>query len=168
MVKQLLLPLAGVAAFIILVGLLVKNSGNINIPGLPTPAPASLETKTIKVDNTLVNVEVANTESSREKGLGGRNSLAENSGMLFVFDSKGVTVGFWMKDMLIPLDMIWISEGKVVKIDKNIPAPAAGIPDDKLTVYNPGQPVDYVLEVNAGFSDKNNIKVGDSVDLSSI
>lgn len=170
MIKQLLLPLAGVAAFIILVGLLVKNSGNINIPGLVTPVPTAtpLAKKTIKVGGTQIQVEIANTESSRELGLGGRSSLSENSGMLFVFDQKGITPGFWMKGMLIPLDLVWISGGKIVKIDKNAQPPAANTPDSSLSVYMPGQPVDYVLEVNGGFSDKNSLRTGASVDLSGI
>ena len=167
MVKQLLLPLAGVAAFIVLVGLLVKDSGNIKIPGVtPTTSPAA--EKIITVGETKLNVEIADTKSKREVGLGGRSTLDQNVGMLFVFDSKQVTPSFWMKDMLIPLDIIWISGGKVVKIDKNIQAPISGTPDSKLAIYNPGQPIDYVLEVNAGFSDTNNVKVGDSIDLSGI
>ena len=65
--------------------------------------------------------------------------------------------------MLIPLDIIWIGNGKIVKIDENVPAPVAGTSDSKLLNYSPGSPIDYVLEVNAGFSDKNNFKVGDLV-----
>lgn len=167
MVKQLLLPLAGVAAFIILVGLLVKDSGNIVIPGItPTPTPSAQ--KTITVGDTKLNVEIADTKAKRELGLGGRNNLSENTGMLFVFDSKQTIPSFWMKDMLIPLDIIWISKNKVIKIDKNVPAPVQGTSDSKLTIYNPGQPIDYVLEVNTGFSDANHITVGSSVDLSNI
>lgn len=167
MIKQLILPLAGVAAFIVLVGLLVKNSGNIVIPGLTTPSPAAvyLPKESIKIGDVIIQAEIANTETTRELGLGGRSSLAENSGMLFEFDTKGVSPNFWMKGMLIPLDIIWISGNKVVKIDKNIQAPAAGIPDSSLKVYSSGQPIDYVLEVNAGFSDKNDITAGSSFEF---
>jgi uncharacterized membrane protein (UPF0127 family) len=70
-----------------------------------------------------------------------------------------------MKEMLIPLDFIWISGTKIVKIDKNIQAPDANTPDVKLEKIKPDQPVDYVLEVNSGFSDANNIKVNDPVIL---
>lgn len=164
MVKSLLLPLAGVAAFIIVVGLLVQNSGNIVFPGA-TPS-ASLTKTTITVGGKTVNVEVAKTEATRELGLGGRTSLAADAGMLFVFDSKGISPGFWMKGMLFPLDIIWISGGKIVAIDKNIQAPAAGTPDENLVIYNAGVPIDYVLEVNAGYSANNGVKVGTLVDLS--
>ena len=64
--------------------------------------------------------------------------------------------------------MIWIADGKIVAINKNIPKPAPNTPDNQLKTYSPGQFIDRVLEVNAGFADKNKIKVGDSVDLSHI
>lgn len=164
MIKQLLLPLAAVAVFIVLVGLLVKNSGNISIPGIASPTPG-VQTQTIKVGGGDVNVEVAKTGQERELGLDGRDSLEDNHGMLFVFDSQNVTPSFWMKDMKFPLDIIWINDGKVVKVDKNVQPPKVGVQDSDLAIYSPGQPIDYVLEVNGGYSDKNNLKVGDSVNL---
>jgi uncharacterized membrane protein (UPF0127 family) len=146
---------------------LAKNQKlNLKLPKLPAATSISQpDLKTLKVANVALNIEIADTEEKRQKGLGGRKSLAEGSGMLFVFPQKQVFPSFWMKGMLIPLDMIWINKGFVVKIDKNVPAPAAETPDSKLPFYRPNSAVDYVLEVNAGFSDKNGIKIGDSVDL---
>ncbi len=160
MIKQLVLPLVAVAAFIVIVGLLVKNSANIALPGVPQ--------KTVTIGSKTINVEVAKTPDERTRGLSGRYSLGEENGMLFVFDAQNITPNFWMKGMLIPLDIIWINDGKIVKIDKNAEAPKENTPDQKLTIYAPGIPIDYVLEVNAGFSDKNNVKVGNSVDLAKI
>lgn len=157
-VKKMFLMLAGVAAFIVVVGLISKNKVTIN-----TSNTTSL--KTIKVGTVNLQVAVADTDATRKKGLGGVTNLPANQGMLFVFDKKTATPSFWMKGMLIPLDMIWIKEGRVVQIDANIPNPKAGTLDNQLKIYSPGQPVDYVLEVNAGFSDRNNIKVGDMVTL---
>jgi len=151
-IKQIFLPLVAVAVFIVAVGLFVKNSGK----------------KTVTIGNKTISVEVANTPESRKNGLSGTSALAEDNGMLFVFDSQDIMPSFWMKDMLIPLDIIWINDGKVVKIDKNVPAPAKDIPDSELKTHNPGQPIDYVLEVNSGFSDKNGVKAGDSVTLPSL
>jgi len=165
MIKQIVLPLFGVAAFIVLVGLFVKNSGNIKIPGL-TPEVPTLTKVDIKVGDKAVSVEVADTEAKRERGLSGRTSLDENSGMLFVFDSKHTVANFWMKGMLIPLDFLWIRDGKVIKIDKNIQPAATGTSDSDLKIYSPGQPIDYVLEMNAGYADKNGVKIETSVDLS--
>jgi len=159
MLKQLLLPLAAVAGFIVLVGLM--SQGKINLGGLAntaTPAPK----ETIKIGDTQIKVDIADTNEERAKGLGGITSLAEDEGMLFVFDKKDTTPSFWMKDMLIPLDIIWINDSKVVRIDKNIPN------SDQTKLYNPGTPIDYVIEVNAGFSDKKGLKVGDSAEGDSI
>ncbi len=91
--------------------------------------------------------------------------MADDYGMLFIFDSKKVSPSFWMKDTLIPLDIIWIRDNRVEKIDKDVPTPAPDTPDNKLPKYTSGRPVDYVLEVNAGFNQKNGIKVGDPLTL---
>ncbi len=173
MFKQIILPLLLVAAFIAGVGIFVKNSENIKLPGIPSPMPSISVQKTIKIDSNEISVEIADTQALRTKGLSGRLSLEENSGMLFIFDTEGgystqnITLVFWMKDMLIPIDIVWINDGKIVKIDANIEPPKEGTTDKDLLLYTPDQPVDYVLEVNAGFSAKKEIKVGDSVDLES-
>ena len=143
MIKQVLLPILGTVAFIIAVGLFVQKS---------KPATTPTSSPIVTIGEKTIKVTVAKTKEERSKGLSGTTSLEENNGMLFVFDPEASPT-FWMKDMLISIDIIWISDGKVVKIDKNVQI------DSK--TYNPGQPIDYVLEVNAGFSDKNNIKVGD-------
>jgi uncharacterized membrane protein (UPF0127 family) len=172
MVKQTLLPLAAVAIFIITVGLLVQNSSKINIPGINNFFTLSTTSKkTIKIGETSLQVENADTSDKRIKGLSDRKDLDKDSGMLFIFGTAGdespqnVTPAFWMKGMLFPLDIIWINDGKVVRIDKNIPAPSPNTPDSKLKTYTAGQPIDYVLEVNAGFTDQNNLKIGDGVDI---
>ena len=74
-----------------------------------------------------------------------------------------------MKGMLIPIDIIWINDGKVSLINENVPQPATpDVPESNLPSYSPKDPIDYVLEVMAGFSKENKIKVGDAVDLSGI
>lgn len=82
--------------------------------------------------------------------------------MLFVFDSDNVYATFWMKDMKFSIDILWIDDNKIVKIDKAIPAPVAGTQDNRLTLYSGGQSIDYVFEVKAGVSDKFGFEVGDS------
>jgi uncharacterized membrane protein (UPF0127 family) len=160
--------------FLAIVGLvgykLRSNFKNLNLNFLAksTPAPTVVPSKIIKIDNIDINVEVVNTEADREKGLSGRSSLGEKNGMLFSFEQKHISAIFWMKGMLFPLDIVWISDGKVVKIDKNAPSPKEGISDREMPTYSPGTLIDYVLEVNAGSADKNGIKVGSIVDLSKI
>ncbi len=168
--KHILWPIAGVVVFVIAVGFLTQKvqQGKLSFIGQINSTPIPSQQKQIKVKNTQVSVDIASTEKDREKGLGGRTSLGDNQGMLFVFPNKGTVPSFWMKDMLISIDIIWLKDGKVSKIDKNVPAPAPGTADDKLTIYNPNGAIDYVLEVNAGFSTKNNVLVGDPVDLTGI
>lgn len=157
--KQILLFILGAALFIVAVGLLTQRV-NKSAP------PAA--TKTISLGNTKVNAEIAKTEEVRRQGLSGRRTLGESSGMLFVFDRIPLVQSFWMKDMLIPLDIIWIQNSEVVQIDKNVQPPKKGTPDSALPLIVPKKPIDYVLEVNAGFTDKNGIVEGTPVDLSGI
>lgn len=168
MFKQIFLPLIAVVAFIALVGIFVQKSSSLTIPGFGTPQPTTSAYKSFSIGSTKIQVQLADTADKRSKGLSGTSKLDVDSGMLFVFDSKNVSPSFWMKDMLIPIDIIWISDGKIIKIDKNVPVPAKNTPDTKLKTYSAGKPIDYVLEVNAGFSDQNKIKVGDSVNSSGI
>lgn len=122
---------------------------------------------TILVKDKQVSVRIVQTPEEITKGLGGTEKLEENEGMLFIFPSQNIHPSFWMKDMVIDIDIIWIDDGKVVDISHNVPA-MPGTPESDLPLYTPSQNIDYVLEVPAGFSNKNNIQIGDSVDLSSI
>ena len=165
MIKKIILPLVGVALFIVAVGVLMQKTGFIP-SSQKSPSPKAQST--ITINNKTLNVDVVKTSEEREKGLSGRSTLDPNSGMVFIFDTKGPVPSFWMKGMLIPLDIIWIRDGKIIKIDKNVQIPAANTPDNKLKIYSPGKTINYVLEVNAGFSDTNLVKVGDSVTFSGI
>lgn len=123
----------------------------------------TLEKKTINVANQEVNVEIANTDASRTQGLSGREFLAEGSGLLFDFRSSSMKrPGFWMKDMRISIDIIWIDENKIVGIESDVPIPPA---DTELPVYYPPSDITHVLEVPAGWSVKNNIVIGETVSL---
>jgi len=115
----------------------------------------------VELAGQLVNVEVADDSQEMQRGLSGRESISEDEGMLFVY-SSGTVPGFWMKDMLMPIDIIWIRNGRVVAISEQV-QPEPGIPDDQLKIYNPGTQVDHVLEVQAGWSGKNGLKIGDEV-----
>lgn len=108
-----------------------------------------------------VTVELALDPYQWGKGLMFRDSLAPDSGMLFVFPTEEKR-SFWMKDTLIPLDILFISrDKKVVTIHKNV-APCTTLICPR---YTPTQGALYVLEVNAGFTDTYGIKEGDTVNL---
>lgn len=170
MFKQVFLPILGCIAFIIAIGIFTQSfsGGKVSFfPQKASPTVSSANTKIVKVKGSEVKVEIAKSEKERQKGLSERTSLEENSGMLFVFDSKNAKPTFWMKEMSFAIDIIWIKDNKITEIDKNA-KPEPGVADNKLQIYSPEKPVDYVLEVNAGYSDKNSLKVGDSVDLQEI
>ncbi len=120
-----------------------------------------LETKILKVNGTEFSVEMADTTLSRMKGLSGRDGLAENEGMFFVFDSPA-NQGFWMKDMKFPIDIIWVKGDKIVGFAENV-QPEPGKTVFGLKIYNSPEPVDRVLEVNAGTVAKYGFKAGDEV-----
>jgi len=94
------------------------------------------------------------------RGLGGRRNLPENRGLLFAYDGYYVPK-FWMKDMRFSIDIIWIKDKMVVGFEKNTPVSN----QNPLPTYQPKDFVNYVLEVNAGFVDKNQIKIGDRVEI---
>ncbi len=105
-------------------------------------------------------VEVADSSAEREQGLMNRESLAENSGMLFVFDSEGKH-SFWMKDTLIALDMIWInSDMEVVDVQGADPCVT-----EECEVYTPASEALYVLEINYGVAESLGIAKGSKAEL---
>ncbi len=149
--KKILLLILSTVLFITLLGLFTGKK-------LASPP----KTK-IHIGQTEISVEIADTASKRQKGLSERESLAAGEGMLFVFGQEDIQPPFWMKKMKFAIDIIWIDNNKIVQIDKNVPAPEPDTPNGELKLYLPSQPIDYVLEVKAGFVDEKNIKIGDSV-----
>jgi uncharacterized membrane protein (UPF0127 family) len=118
-----------------------------------------LRNNTVKIGNAVFNVEIASSSMEKARGLSFRASLGEADGMLFLF-SRPAVQNFWMKDMNFPLDMIWIGGNKVIGIAENVePQPNAPL----LKIYSSPDGTDSVLEVNAGETSKNKIKVGDTV-----
>ncbi|MFB6209503.1 MAG: DUF192 domain-containing protein [Candidatus Nanohaloarchaea archaeon] len=103
-------------------------------------------------------LELAETTKEKREGLMNRSKLAENYGMLFIFDDEQIRA-FWMKSTYIPLDIVYIaSNNTVMDVMKAYPEP--GTPDSELTRYI-GGPAKYVLEVNQNFTDRNGIEEGD-------
>lgn len=162
--KKVIVPILLTIVFIVVAGVFYrKNQGLSPLPFDSINIPATNKTKTVKIGNTSIEADVADTDLEKQKGLSGRSSLGKESGMLFVISNNKVTPTFWMKDMKIAIDIIWIKDGKIIQIDKDIPPPSFGTPDNKLKLYSPKSAVDYVLEVNSGYSDLKGIKVGDTL-----
>ena len=122
----------------------------------------------VTVGSSWFTVEIAATSQERSRGLSGRESLPDLSGMLFVYDSAR-TPSFWMKEMLIPLDFVWIGEDcSVVDLHTDVPPPPPGTSTGSLPNYRPSSPVRYVLEINAGDVAELGIEVGDPVSFHGI
>ncbi len=120
------------------------------------------EQKSLLIKDKVLKVEVADTAEKRSRGLSGRERLDPNSGMLFVFN-KPDKYKFWMKEMKIPLDLIFIRDGRVVDFIRNALPPAPNTPDQDLKIYNSLEDFNMFLEVNAGFIDQNKIDIGNTV-----
>jgi uncharacterized protein len=104
----------------------------------------------------VVSVEIADTTATREYGLMYRKQMDENAGMIFVFKSPRHNE-FWMKNTVIPLDMIYADgAGKIIGVVRNAPP----FSEDIDAVDGDSQ---YVLEVNGGFCDRHGVKVGDTL-----
>ena len=106
------------------------------------------------------NVEIADTYTERALGLMNRENLSEKSGMLFVFGDESER-SFWMKNTLISLDIVFISEKKeIVYIQQAQPCKTLDCPS-----YSSKKPAKYVVEINGGLSDRLGIKEGDLVEI---
>lgn len=108
-------------------------------------------------DRVSLTVELARTTDERVRGLSGRPGLKPGQGMLFVFN-RPQPISIWMKDMRFSLDIVWIREGRIVQIEKQAPPLT---PTDPERIYT--ATADLVLEVPAGFTSQQQIRVGDKV-----
>ena len=107
-----------------------------------------------------VNVEIADDNYERMHGLMFRENLNKNFGMLFIFDAEENQT-FWMKNTMIPLDIIFISKDmKIIDIKYATPCK-----ENPCKLYKSSGPAQYVLEVNGNFTIKNKIKIDDKITL---
>lgn len=95
------------------------------------------------------------------KGLGGRDSLDGYDGMLFIFGEKK-KVGIVMRDMKFPIDIVWLDAGQVVDFAPNVPI-EPGVKEQNLKIYYPRVDANLVLELPAGWAEKNGLRIGDEV-----
>ena len=134
------------------------------VVGTPTEQPTlTVAAPVVTVGDTSFVVELAVTPAERNQGLSGHPPLADNEGMLFVFENEAKWT-FWMKEMLFPLDMLWIdARCTVVDITENALKPEPGQALQDLPRYFPKTLAQYVLEVNAGTVQQTGISIGDQV-----
>jgi uncharacterized membrane protein (UPF0127 family) len=105
---------------------------------------------------TKIQAELADTDAKRRLGLMFRESLAPDRGMLFVYQRPGI-YPFWMKNCRFPIDILWLAPDKrVVRIIERVPP----CPADPCPRYDPRVEALYVIEVSAGFAQREGLKSG--------
>lgn len=141
-----------------LIGDVKQSTGNAIISAKPD---GSLKVTSGKLE---INAEISSNLNTRKKGLGKRDYLDIDGGMLFVFEQSG-EYSIWMKDMKFAIDIIWIDDKKtIIDIAENVP-PQPGKNDKELTIYNPSGTAKYILEISPGLIKLNDIKVGDQINF---
>jgi uncharacterized membrane protein (UPF0127 family) len=146
--------LLGLAAALLLLACGVNTSA-------PAPAqpPAAAGPSVVLPDGYVVHVEIASDDATRQQGLMYRDTLARDRGMLFFFPESG-NYPFWMKNTLIPLDMIWIDDQKrVVHVAANVPPCKA----DPCPSVPPNANARYVLEIAAGEAARHGLANGQTL-----
>lgn len=146
--------IAGVAFILIIVGGLFWGQG----------ACRDFDQGRVTIDGVAISVAVAEAQVDRTRGLSGCERIPERSGMYFPYDSKQIP-RYWMKGMLVPLDFVWIADGRVIGVTENVPAPTTEL-DEELPYYKPPAGVDGVLEIGGGQVRELGIAVGDTVTVS--
>ncbi len=123
-----------------------------------TPHILKYAHEVITLGGTPVTVDIADTQEKRVLGLSGRESIAEDTGMLFAFDIIGAHT-IWMKNMNFPIDILWIdASNHIVHIEQNIS------PDTYPDTFSTPTPAAFVLELPADFTNIHAIQVGDSIE----
>lgn len=112
----------------------------------------------IKINKAELKIEVAASAAEITQGLSGRENLCQNCGMLFKFSDYQIR-NFWMKDMNFSLDILWIKDQQIVGIEANVPL----LTDGRISTVQSKEEVNRVLEVNSGWTNSHNVKIGDKI-----
>lgn len=135
-----------------------------HLPPWRASLPAPPTVARITVGTTPLSVQLAITSEQQSLGLGYRNGLAPGAGMLFVFNAPQMQT-FWMKGMRFCLDIVWVTNTKVVGAAESVCPDPSGTGDADRRVYTSPAPVQYVLEVPAGWLKQHGYGAGTAVDL---
>jgi len=152
---KLVLWFVGIVALLALIlGLTLSHTSDLG-----TSTGIANTSYTVVLDGASVRVALARTSAEQERGLGGRDSLAPDEGMLFIFSKDG-QYAFWMKDMLFSIDIIWLaSDSRVVYIVPNLS------PGTYPAEFRPPEAARFVLEVPAGWAAEYQVHIGDTAQL---
>ena len=148
--SQVLIP-------IFIAAVIVGAAGLLSLPSESKLESVEFPMGTIKVDDVPLQVQIADTEPRRIRGLMFQDQLPYDQGMIFVFERSGLH-SIWMLNMQFSLDMIWFDQdGKVVHIEKDVPPCKTALEIASCQSVIPEDEAVYVLEVTSGFIDQNNI-----------
>ncbi|MFB5613354.1 MAG: DUF192 domain-containing protein [Nitrosarchaeum sp.] len=158
---QILIPISVAAAIIGVVGLMA-------IPSDSKLEAVEFPRGTVKIDDIPLQVQVADTEPRRIRGLMFQDALPYDQGMIFVFDKPDL-YAIWMLNMQFPLDMIWFDkDGNVIHIEKDVPPCKTALETMTCQSFTPELESLYILEVTSGFVDKFNITKDSKLTIISI
>lgn len=120
----------------------------------------SIGLKQAQLADATFNLFIADTDIERSNGLSGIKNMDQNEGVAFIFEKTGQKV-FWMKDMLFPLDFVYIHKDRVVEVKENV------LPSSYPNTIVNQMPANIIIELNAGQVKQKNVKVGDVLELDS-
>lgn len=130
-----------------------ENNPVVSVKGLDEKLSKAI----VNIGGKHLTASIADSKSSRERGLSGVHSIGPNEGKIFLFEEEGFHK-FWMKDMKFPLDVIWVNDqNTVVDIRENL------APETYPDTFVPAYPASKTIEVNAGWVAENDIKIGDTI-----
>jgi len=159
---QVLVPISIAALIVGIVGILtIPSDVKLDLVDFPRG--------TIKIDDQILSIQIADTDALRARGLMFQDILPYDEGMLFVFEEPGVR-SMWMLNMQFPLDLIWFDEaGNVVHIEKDVPPCKTALETATCAHQNAeGKEAQYVLEVTSGFIEKFEITFDSKLELISV
>lgn len=154
---------------ILLIGCSVGNTAKstTSISSSQTTAPTGqilpISAQAVLSNGTIIQLEVARTPEQQAKGLMYRPHLPDNQGMLFQFSSPQ-PVRFWMKNVPVPLDMVFLQNGVVQYIEASAPP----CPREPCPTYGPNVPIDMVIELRSGRAAELNLRDGDVIKIESL
>ncbi len=154
---------------IIIAAFIIGIAGILSIPSDVKLESVEFPRGTVKIDNVVLQVQIADTDPSRTRGLMFQEKLPFDEGMLLVFEDEQMR-SIWMQGMQFSLDILWIdSEGNVVHIEKDIQACKTAVEISTCPSYKGNNKfAKYVLEVTAGFVDEYKVTEDSKLEIISI
>lgn len=131
--------------------------------GCPTEA-GSTHVETVEIAGESFDLELAVTPAQHRRGMAGRKEVAEDEGMLFIFEDARHR-SFWMKGCLVPLDIMFLDPAGRIVQTHTMPAPDPDTPDDDLPGYPSRYPAQFAIELQAGMIDRLELSEGDRLNL---